>query len=137
MPHCYLTHECSSDHFCASSCKVRSWVPHQGFLNSITSYLLFRLCSESISERLTAACWEVLLVSTAGDDPDAGCQGLVPQTVHLGCTIMSPPSFGPSVLADSARLPCSALLLSVPVPHCHLFSDPGSALISDGQVTLS
>lgn len=39
-------------------------------------------------------------------------------------------------LPAPSRRPCSALLPSVPVPDCHLFRDPGSALVSGGQVTV-
>lgn len=64
----YLIHECqnecSADPFCTSSGKVRSLIPNQDFLNSITSHLLFRLCSGLISETLVAACWEA---------PSLGC----------------------------------------------------------------
>ena len=130
-------------------------VPYQGFPNSITSHLLLRLGSESISEPLIVACWEGFLVSTAGD-PNLG-QALVPQTVCLRPCLSS--LFCPLAPLDlpiltslpclthmclpplhhlfaSLVLPCSALLLSVPVPGCHLFGKPGSALVSNDQVTL-
>lgn len=39
----------------------------------------------------------------------------------------------PLALLILTRLPCFALLLSILVPGCHLFNDPGSAPVSDRQ----
>lgn len=52
MPQYYLTYECSSDHFCTSSCKVRSWVPHQGFL-----ILLLHICCLDSAHNQFLSAW--------------------------------------------------------------------------------